>query len=156
MNQKSEVTILLVEDDQGHAVLIERNLRRFNLINEIIRLDDGQKTLDFIFAQGDYSSRERPSSILLLLDLDLPVIDGYKVLSRLKANEETKRIPIIVLTATDSAAEVARCYELGCNVFITKPIDYEKFTEALRSLGLFLSVMSVPRTAHGAEDGPSD
>lgn len=144
MDEKCEVTILLVEDDPGHAVLIEKNLRRFNLINATIRVEDGRKALDFIFSQGEYERLERPSSILVLLDLELPVVDGYQVLRRIKEDEKARKIPIIILTSTDSPAEVERCYELGCNVFITKPVDYQKFTEAIGNLGLFLSVITIP------------
>ena len=144
MDEKSEVTILLVEDDPGHALLIEKNLRRFNLSNDIIRAEDGRKALDFIFSEGEYENLERPSSILVLLDLNLPVVDSYQVLKRIKEDEKTKKIPVIILTTSDSPAEANRCYEMGCNVFITKPVDYQKFTEAISSLGLFLSVITVP------------
>ena len=84
------------------------------------------------------------SPLLVLLDLNLPVLDGYQVLKRMKEDERTKRIPVIILTTTDDTREVSRCYELGCNVYITKPVDYERFSDAIRKIGLFLSVVTIP------------
>lgn len=139
-----EVTILLVEDDPGHARLIQKNLRRSNINNEIVALTDGQQAVDFLFAEGQYADHKRPSPLLVLLDLNMPVLDGYQVLERMKANEQTKRIPVVILTTTDDAREVERCYNLGCNVYITKPVDYEQFAEAIRKIGLFLSVVTIP------------
>jgi CheY-like chemotaxis protein len=81
---------------------------------------------------------------LVLLDLNLPVLDGYQVLERMKNDERTKHIPVIILTTTDDTREVARCYELGCNVYVTKPVDYEQFSEAIRKLGLFMAVLMIP------------
>ena len=144
MLNHQEVTILLVEDDPGHARLIEKNLRRSNINNEIVMLTDGQQAVDYLFAQGHYGGRKRPSPLLVLLDLNMPVLDGYQVLERMKASEETKRIPVVILTTTDDAREVERCYNLGCNVYITKPVDYEQFAEAIRKIGLFLSVVTIP------------
>ncbi|MBU0494369.1 MAG: response regulator [Chloroflexi bacterium] len=139
-----EVTILLVEDDPGHARLIEKNLRRSNIKNEIVTVSDGQQALDYLFGAGDYAGSGRASPLLVLLDLNLPVLDGYQVLQRMKADERTQRIPVIVLTTTDDAREVSRCYELGCSVYVTKPVDYVQFSEAICNLGLFLSVVTIP------------
>lgn len=139
-----EVTIMLVEDDPGHARLIQKNLRRSNINNEIVALTDGQQAVDYLFSQGSYAGQKRPSPLLVLLDLNMPVLDGYQVLERMKASEQTKRIPVVILTTTDDAREVERCYNLGCNVYITKPMDYEQFAEAIRKIGLFLSVVTIP------------
>jgi CheY-like chemotaxis protein len=144
MSHIDEVTILLVEDDLGHARLIEKNLRRANLTNRIDHVTDGQQAVDYLFGEGEYANREHPSPLLVLLDLNMPVLDGYQVLKRMKSNERTKRIPVIILTTTDDVREVARCYELGCNVYITKPVDYDQFSEAMRKLGLFLMVVMIP------------
>lgn len=144
MTNVQEVTILLVEDDLGHARLIEKNLRRSNITNRIISISDGQQALDCLFGQGQYAGREPATPLLVLLDLNLPVLDGYQVLQHMKADERTRRIPVIILTTTDDAREVARCYELGCSVYITKPVDYTRFSEAIRKLGLFLSVVTIP------------
>ena len=139
-----DVAILLVEDDPGHARLIEKNLRRSNIKNDIIAVGDGQQALDYLFGEGDYVGSEHASPLLVLLDLNLPVLDGYQVLKRMKADELTRRIPVIILTTTDDAREVSLCYDLGCNVYITKPVDYEQFSEAIRKIGLFLSVVTIP------------
>jgi len=133
-----KVTILLVEDDPGHARLIEKNLRRANLTNDIVHVTDGQQAIDYLFGNG------RAPSLLVLLDLNLPVLDGYQVLERMRSDERTKRIPVIILTTTDDTREVARCYELGCNVYVTKPVDYEQFSDAIRKLGLFMAVLMIP------------
>ena len=138
------VTILLIEDDPGHARLIEKNLRRSNITNEIKIIDNGQAALDYLFKKGDYTKSNHHSPLLVLLDLNLPEFDGYQVLEQMKADDRTKRIPVIILTTTDDSREVARCYELGCNVYITKPVDYDHFSEAIRKIGLFLSVVTVP------------
>jgi CheY-like chemotaxis protein len=138
MTDIPKVTILLVEDDLGHARLIEKNLRRANITNDIVKATDGQQAVDYLFGNG------RAQSLLVLLDLNLPVLDGYQVLKRMKADERTKHIPVIMLTTTDDSREVSRCYELGCNVYITKPVDYEQFSDAIRKLGLFMAVFMVP------------
>ena len=144
MSRTQEVTILLVEDDPGHARLIEKNLRRSNVANDIIVASDGQQALDYLLGQGAYAGGERASPLLVLLDLNLPVLDGYQVLKRMKADERTRCIPVIVLTTTDDDREVSRCYELGCSVYITKPVEYDEFSEAIRKLGLFLSIVTIP------------
>jgi CheY-like chemotaxis protein len=144
MSGKQEVTILLVEDDPGHARLIEKNLRRSNITNEIVSLSGGQQAVDYLFGEGMYANAKRPSPMLVMLDLNMPELDGYQVLRRMKNDERTRRIPVVILTTTDDAREVQRCYDLGCNVYITKPVDYEQFAEAIRKIGLFLSVVTVP------------
>jgi CheY-like chemotaxis protein len=133
-----KVTILLAEDDLGHARLIEKNLRRANITNDIIKARDGRQAVDYIF--GNTGGR----TLLVLLDLNMPVLDGYQVLERMKSDKRTKHIPVIILTTTDDPREVARCYELGCNIYITKPVDYEQFAETIRKLGLFLMVAMIP------------
>jgi CheY-like chemotaxis protein len=144
VNTPHEVRILLVEDDPGHARLIEKNLRRANITNDIITLSDGRQALDFLFSQGQFTNQPRPASLLILLDLNLPILNGYDVLKQMKADERTKQIPVVVLTTTDDIREVDKCYELGCNIYITKPIAYEQFCEAIRQLGLFLSIVTIP------------
>ena len=144
MTDAQEVTILLVEDDPGHARLIEKNLRRANIRNRVVILGDGQQAVDYLFGEGEYSGVPRSSPLLMLLDLNLPVLDGHQVLKRVKADERTRRIPIVMLTTTDDPREVQRCYDLGCSIYITKPVDYTAFTEAIRKLGLFLSIITVP------------
>ena len=144
MTNRQEVTILLVEDDPGHARLIEKNLRRSNITNDLLVLSDGQQAVDYLFGEGAYAGAKRSTRLLMLLDLNLPVLDGYQVLRRMKGDERTKHIPVVILTTTDDAREVARCYEFGCNVYVTKPVEYEQFSEAIRKLGLFLAIVAVP------------
>jgi CheY-like chemotaxis protein len=145
MNKQQPVTILLVEDDPGHARLIEKNLRRGGVSNDIVTLDNGQKAVDFLFKKGDYAEADHASPLLILLDLNMPVLDGYKVLGMIKASDDTRHIPVIVLTTTDNPHEIERCYEAGCNVYVTKPVDYDQFSEAIRKLGLFLSIVKIPK-----------
>jgi CheY-like chemotaxis protein len=144
MDAKHPVTILLVEDDEGHARLIEKNLQRANIANAIVKLDNGQKAVDFLFSEGEYSGKKIPSPLLVLLDLNLPVLTGHQVLKRMKEDPRTRRIPVIILTTSEDSREVHKCYELGCNVFITKPVDYGQFTEAVRKIGLFISIVQLP------------
>jgi CheY-like chemotaxis protein len=145
MPAEQSVTILLVEDDPGHARLIERNLRRAHITNEIITLGDGQQAVDYLFKEHAYAGATHTLPLLLLLDLNLPQLDGYQVLSRLKADERTRHIPVVILTTTDEPYEIEHCYALGCNVYITNPVEYEQFAEAIRKLGLFLSVVKIPQ-----------
>jgi CheY-like chemotaxis protein len=140
------VTILVVEDDPAQARLIERNLRYSNISNQIVKLTNGQQALDYLFGEGEYQDAERSGTLLVLLDLNLPVVDGFRVLQRMKSDDRTKHIPVIMVTSSDDEEDVAKCYELGCSVFLTKPIlDYEQFAEAIRKLGLFLSIVTVPQ-----------
>jgi CheY-like chemotaxis protein len=138
MSEVREVTILLVEDDPGHARLIAKNLQRASITNKIIHLVNGQQAIEYLFDET------HTAPVLVLLDLNMPVLDGYQVLERIRAHDRTKRIPVVVLTTTDDVREVSRCYDLGCNVYITKPVDYQQFSDAIRRLGLFLSVVTVP------------
>lgn len=144
MSNAQEVTILLVEDDPGQARLIEKNLRRSNIRNDIVTVGDGQQALDYLFREGEYTGSKCPRPLLVLLDLNMPVLDGYQVLQHMKTDEHTKRVPVIILTTVDDAHEVRRCYDLGCNIYMTKPVDYGQFSEAIRKLGLFLSVVMIP------------
>jgi CheY-like chemotaxis protein len=139
------MTLILAEDDDGHASLVERNLRRAGFVNEIIRVKDGQEALDYIRGEGDHTDRKVDQFVLLLLDINMPRVDGIEVLRRVKADPETSKIPVIMLTTTDDPREVERCYELGCSVYLIKPVEYDAFIEAVNRLGLFLQVVKVPR-----------
>jgi CheY-like chemotaxis protein len=141
--------ILLAEDDEGHAELIRLNLERARVINEIVHLTDGQEALDYIRREGKYTER-RQGALVALLDINMPRLDGIETLRQLKADPTTAKIPVIMLTTTDDPREVERCYELGCNVYITKPVEYDHFCNALREVGAFLQFVRVP---HEAEQG---
>jgi CheY-like chemotaxis protein len=138
---KPPTVILLVEDDPGHARLIEKNLRRSSVTCEIVKLADGQQILDYLHA---HPGAAESSGAVVLLDLNMPGLSGYQVLKRLKAHERTRSIPVVILTTTDDSAEIKRCYDLGCNAYITKPVDYEQFSEMIHRLGLFLTIVRTP------------
>ena len=139
------LVIVLAEDDDGHATLVQRNLRRAGISNEVVRVADGQEALDYVRRQGAYAGREPNGPLLLVLDINMPRVDGVEVLRQVKADAATARIPAIMLTTTDDPREVERCYGLGCSVYIIKPVEYEAFVEAVKRLGLFLQVVRVPR-----------
>ena len=144
MNVVAEsVNIVVVEDDDGHATLIERNLRRAGLTNPVVRLRDGQEALDYFFAGTGTAALPDAADSVLLLDINMPRVDGIDVLRRLKADARTARIPTIMLTTTDDPREIERCYQLGCNVYITKPVEYDAFMEAIRRLGFFLQIVRI-------------
>ncbi len=144
MNTENLV-ILIAEDDMGHASLVQRNLTRCGIVNKTVHFHDGQAALDFIFCTGEHAKRVPNGPLLLLLDINMPRVDGVEVLRRLKADERTSRLPVIMLTTTDDPREVQRCYDLGCSVYVTKPVAYEDFVEAIKRLGLFLSIVKVTR-----------
>ena len=138
------VSILFAEDDDGHAMLVERNLKRAGLINGLTRVADGQEALDFVRCEGEFSSRVQNGPLIVLLDINMPRVDGIEALRRIKGDPKTAHIPVIMLTTTDDPREIERCYRAGCNVYITKPVEYEAFVEAIRRLGLFLQVVKQP------------
>ena len=134
------VKIVMVEDDLGHAKLIEKNIRRANIANDIVHFDHGDAALGYLFSEEVRAN----GPLLILLDLNLPDMSGTDILEKVKSDERLRRAPVVVLTTTDDKVEIQRCYDLGCNVYITKPVDYEAFAGAIRQLGLFLSVMQAP------------
>lgn len=144
--QQRAVTIVLIEDDEGHARLIEKNIRRAGVNNEIKAFADGSSALSFLSREGTVQAEEK-RHLLVLLDLNLPDMRGTEILATIKGDPHLRRCPVVVLTTTDDATEIQRCYDLGANVYITKPVNYESFANAIRQLGLFLSVMQVPETA---------
>ena len=141
MSDQRHVTIVMIEDDEGHARLIERNIRRAGISNTIRHFLDGTSALDYLFKHQEGPALNGPA--LILLDLNLPDMSGTDILSKIKSGV-LKRTPVVVLTTTDDKVEIQRCYDLGCNVYITKPVNYESFAGAIRQLGLFLSVIQVP------------
>ena len=145
--QNEPFVILLAEDDQGHADLVTINLQRAGIVNQIVHVKDGQEALDYLGCQGRYAQRVRGGPLLAILDINMPRLDGVAVLSRLKADKQTAVLPVIMLTTTDDPREVERCYQLGCSVYITKPVGYDSFVDAIRRLGLFLQIVRVPSEA---------
>jgi CheY-like chemotaxis protein len=141
------VTIIMIEDDEGHARLIERNIRRAGVNNEIVPFTDGTSALRYLFGPDGDGKVVPQNPLLILLDLNLPDMGGVDILRRVKEHPCLKRAPVVVLTTTDDAKEIQRCYDLGANVYITKPVNYESFANAIRQLGLFFSVIQVPQPA---------
>src|SRR5215216_6542747 len=141
------VTIVMIEDDEGHARLIERNIRRSGVNNEIVPFTNGTAAIDYLFGEDGTGADRQGEALLILLDLNLPDMTGIEILRRVKETPQLKCTPVVVLTTTDDAHEIKRCYELGCNVYITKPVNYENFANAIRQLGLFFSVIQVPTAA---------
>ena len=139
MRSPEDIVIVLAEDDPGHARLIQKNLRPA-LANKFVHFDNGKDALDYLRREEGPSQRH-----LLLLDLNMPVMDGFQVLRRLKADSRTALIPVIVLTTTDDPAEIERCYALGCSAYVVKSADYGEFTEAMHRLGLFLTIIRMPQ-----------
>ncbi len=132
------VTLVMIEDDEGHAQLVKKNLRRASVGNPVVHLTDGMQAIDYFFSQGN--SNLDPDHTVVILDLNLPKIDGYEVLRHLKSEERTKEIPVIVLTTSDNPTDIDRCYQLGCDIHFTKPVEYSRFSDAIRTLGLQLDI----------------
>jgi len=140
------VTIVLIEDDEGHALLIERSIRRAGVSNALVPFASGAEALNYFLGPDGSGEVSAKKHMLVLLDLNLPDMNGMAVLEKLKGNPHTKRSPIIVLTTTEDPREMQRCYDLGANVYVTKPVAYERFANAIQQLGLFFAVMQVPET----------
>ncbi len=140
------VTIVMIEDDEGHALLIERNIRRAGVSNELVPFVSGSEALNYLLGPDNSGEVSAKKQLLILLDLNLPDMHGMAVLERLKANPHTRRSPVVVLTTTEDPKEMQRCYDLGANVYVTKPVEYERFANAIRQLGLFFAVMQIPET----------
>ena len=138
------VSIVMIEDDEGHARLIERNIRRAGVNNAIVPFRDGGSALVYLLGPDGTGEASAGRPLLILLDLNLPDMTGIDILEKVKANPHTRRSPGVGLTTTDDSQEIQRCYDLGANVYITKPVNYEGFANAIRQLGLFFSVMQVP------------
>ena len=133
-----EVEILLVEDNPNDAELAMRALVKNNLANNVISVKDGEEALDYIFARGKFKSGTRLNiPKLILLDLKLPKIDGLEVLKILKADPVTKMIPVVVLTSSKEERDMVESYRLGVNSYIVKPVDFDKFIDAVRDIGLY-------------------
>ncbi|MEO5362707.1 MAG: response regulator [Magnetococcus sp. DMHC-8] len=144
MEETGPVTILMVEDEDAHASLIERNLRRGGITNPLVRLRNGREALDYLFNRGEFADQQRPRYLLVLLDLNMPEVNGYQVIHAMKEHEDCRVIPVIILTTTDDPQEVQRCYDLGCNNFVTKPVNPLAFAKTIQDMGLLVNIMSFP------------
>ena len=142
---KRDPVIILAEDDDGHAGLIYKTLKRAGVENDILHFEDGEKTLNYLFRRGDYFHREERVSHILLLDLRMPVVDGKEVIRQVKQDKELQNIPIIVVSTTDDPEEIENCYSMGCSKYIVKPIQYDEFTEVITQLGHYLLEVVIPK-----------
>jgi two-component system response regulator len=145
MKTLHEIEILLVEDNMDDAALTIRALKKNNVINNILHLEDGAQALDFIFSEGEYADRaETTTPKLILLDIKMPKINGLQVLQRLKSDERTKKIPVVMLTSSKEDPDIKKCYELGVNSYIIKPVDFENFQSAVSQLAVYWQLINEP------------
>ena len=139
-----EIIILNADDDDGHADLIRKNLFRSGIVNPILHFKNGQEVVNYLFRLGAGPHRNIGDSYVLLLDIRMPQLDGIEVLKLIKSDPELHKLPVVMISTTDDPREVKRCHELGCNNYITKPVEYDDFVDTIRKLGLFLSIVKVP------------
>lgn len=137
-----ERTILLVEDNPDDVVLTMNALQENNILNKVIVAKDGVEALDYMFCEGSYADRTPGNPQLILLDLKLPKVDGLEVLSRVRENEKTRRVPVVILTTSSEQQDMVRGYDLGANSFVRKPVDFADFLAAVRQLGLYWLVLN--------------
>lgn len=140
----SSVKIVMVEDDEGHARLIEKNIRRAGVSNEIIPFVTGSDALDYLLGPDGTGKIWQGQPILILLDLNLPDMNGLDILEKVKANIHMRRIMVIVLTTADDPHEIGKCFDLGANVYVSKPMQYDSFVHAIQQLGMFVAIMKIP------------
>jgi two-component system, response regulator len=134
----NEVEILLVEDSVGDAELTIRALKKKNLANNLVHLENGAEALDYLFAEGKYADRNienRPK--LILLDLNMPKVGGIEVLKKVKSDERTQKIPVVILTSSSEDPDVETCYKFGANSYIVKPVEFDKFVKSVDELGFY-------------------
>lgn len=136
--------ILLVEDSINDVELILTSLAENQLGNEVVVVRDGEEALDYMYRRGMYRLRREGNPVVVLLDLKLPKIDGIEVLAQLKADLDLRTVPVVVLTSSREEQDLARCYELGSNAYVVKPIDFHEFVDAIRGLGLFWAIINEP------------
>lgn len=143
MKNYKDLIILIAEDDDGHAELIKEGLVSSGVCNPIIRFRNGEEAWQFLSGTSKTDVRDISKAYLLLLDINMPIMDGVEVLRRIKSDENTKEIPVIMLTTTDDPREVEACYKLGCNMYVTKPVKFDKFAEILKRMGLFIQIVKI-------------
>lgn len=142
---KHEIEILLVEDNMGDAELTIRALKRRKLANRLVHLENGADALDYIFAEGIYSERNMENiPRVILLDLNMPKVGGLEVLRRLKADDRTNEIPVIVLTSSNEDPDIKTCYKLGVNSYVVKPVDFDSFAKVVGQLGMYWFLLNEP------------
>jgi len=140
-----DLEILLVEDNPTDAELTMRALKRKNLANQLVWVKDGEEALEFIYAKGKFEDRD-PEDLpkLILLDLRMPKVDGLEVLKQIKADEQTSKIPVVVLTSSKEDRDIVESYKLGVNSYVSKPVEFDEFIEAVSTLGLYWMLINKP------------
>ncbi len=145
MMNNEQIEVLLVEDNPNDVELTLRAFRLHNLVNKIHVVQDGAEALDFIFCEGAYKNRDiRKPPKVVILDLKLPKINGKEVLKRIKSDERTKIIPVVVMTSSQEESDIFETYNLGVNSFIVKPVDFEKFVDTVKELGMYWVFINKP------------
>jgi two-component system response regulator len=135
--------ILLVEDNPNDEALTLRAFKKNNILNEIVVVRDGQEALDFLFCEGNYAERDKKNNPqVILLDINLPKLDGLEVLRKLRANESTSIIPVVIMTTSDEENDLITSYKLGANSYVRKPIEFSGFMEAIKQLGMYWLVLN--------------
>lgn len=143
--ENNKVEILLIEDNMSDAELIIRSLRKVNLANKLMHLKDGAEALDFIFRKGQFSNRSADNlPRVILLDIKMPKVDGIEVLRQLKGNEETKLIPVVIMTSSNEEKDIIDSYSLGVNSYVVKPLEFAGFAKAVSELGLYWVITNQP------------
>jgi CheY-like chemotaxis protein len=136
--------ILLVEDDPKDVELTLTGLAEFNLANEVVVVGDGEEALDYLHRRGKYQTRHTGNPAVMLLDLKLPKLNGFEVLQQVRSDENLKMIPVVVLTSSNEERDLVRSYKLGVNAYVTKPVDFHEFVNAVKELGVFWAVINEP------------
>ncbi len=139
--------ILLVEDNANDAELMMAALRMHNLADRVVLVRDGAEALDYLFCRGTYGTREPSLPSVVLLDIKMPRLDGTAVLRRMRAEDRMKALPVVMLTSSREESDLKRCYELGANAYVVKPVDFKHFAETVRQLGIFWALINEPPPA---------
>ena len=143
----NSVDILLIDDNNDDAELVMRELKKFNMANNLLHLKDGEEALAFLFGTGNFKDRDnKKSPKLILMDIHMPKLNGIEVLEKIKADPMTRSIPVVMLTSSKEDPDIKKCYQLGANSYIVKPVNFTRFTEAIRSLGFYWLLLNQPPT----------
>ena len=137
-------TILIVEDNPDDELLIMRTLKKINVANQVEIVRDGAEALDYVFKTGKYANRDSRDPAVILLDIKLPKVSGLEVLERVRADGRTRRLPVVMLTSSDEQEDMVKSYDLGANSYVRKPVEFDKFTEAVSKLGLYWLLVNEP------------
>jgi two-component system response regulator len=139
----NEVEILLVEDNMNDAELTIRSLKKINLANNLFHVKDGEEALDFVYARGNYASRQTNNKPkVILLDIKMPKVDGIEVLRQIKSNDVTKVIPVVIMTSSKEEQDIVTSYNLGVNGYVVKPVNFDAFAKAICDLGLYWLIVN--------------